>query len=190
MELLELFALVANGYVVRYYRAPQVLECWLLGPLQEVVPFDKGLFEQVCDAARAKEASERILHKPLPDSGALESYGFRPYQESEVPAIEPESLLEEGILEVIFAKGKNRYRYHNVSRFHLQQFLKAASKRDYLLNVIAKECSNVERVSDRPAVAADTVRLELQQSIDALAPDQKNPFQALYDSAGTARESA
>lgn len=197
MKSLEaLLVLVAQGYVVRYFRAPQVLECWLLGPELDTIPFDRQYFEQVADAARAKEAVDRILHAPLLTSDAIESYGFRPDVPSETPAIEPESLNETGTLEVLW-KGKaekpgNRYRYLNVSRFHLQQFLKAESPWAYLTQVIQlRGCSRYFKVGDRPAVAADSVRLQLQQSIDAIVGDQPartDSLQRLYDSAAPATQ--
>lgn len=191
MDSLELLALVAQGYVVRYFRGPQVLECWLLGPNLETVPFDAVHFEGVCEAARAAEAAERITHKPL-DSGAIESYGYRPLDPDEPPANEPAYLNGLGTLELKWKGSPQKpgrvYRYYEVSRFHLQQFLKSASKRDYVINVIqVRGCSYFEHHVPRPAVAAETIRLDIMRSIDALAPltepMRTDSMQALWDSA-------
>lgn len=186
MELLDLFALVAQGYVLRKYREPQVFECWLEGPDFETVPFDREHYDAVRAAVMARVEADRIRHSDMSGSNSIESSGYRPDLGEEPDADDPSYLSCTGTLEVRFKgtpdKPGSLYRYYGVTRAHQIAFLKAESARSYLNGFIAKTYP-YERMSDRAPVATCSTRLALRNAITAAAEERSRSLQALYDSA-------
>lgn len=187
-DLFDLLALVAEGYVLRKFRAPQEFECWLEGPNLEAIPFDPEHYDQIRAACVAYADADRIPQERMTGSDAIESWGFRPDIPSESKPDDPGFLSETGTLEVHFiGRGDRigeRYRYFGVPRLHQIKFLKAQYPLVYLNGFIAKNYA-YQRMAERPPVSTCIVRLQLRDSIDALLKSQRTTsLQALYDSAG------